>query len=487
MTNQPVLYWNEALLEANARDHTPGQRPERFSKAVETRGPTGSSRAFAIVHLAMRDAAVATTQPNAPTYTGVPYTGTTGTTARNAAIAAAAQCTLAALYPEYEDFFVRHATDDPMPDGPGLADGHRLGAEVARVLLQKRAHDGAGNQPHYAASSAYGHHREDPVNPGQGFLGPQWGNVQHFVLPPEPVKLDPPPGSAPDFLADPHYKADHDEVRELGVRSGGKRTPDQTLAGTFWAYDGAAKIGTPPRLYNQILRKIVEQKIAKNENGDAENQAKWAEFFALANVAMAEAGIEAWRWKYHYDLWRPVIGIREACRSNGPSGQPGTNDSPDCDPFWQPLGAPNSNQPGTRDSTPPFPSYPSGHATFGAAVFQTVRLFFGGAAITIEDVLDDEPPKPELDPIHVVSDELNGTTTDSAGVVRVRHTRTFTDLVSLIKENALSRVYLGVHWRFDGLPRDAKDEIGGVPLGLKTAKQVCDIGLVRPDPFDDES
>jgi hypothetical protein len=79
-----------------------------------------------------------------------------------------------------------------------------------------------------------------------------------------------------------------------------------------------------------------------------------------------------------------------------------------------------------------------------------------------------------------VSDELNGTTTDSSGVVRVRHVRRFTDLVTPIRENSLSRVYLGVHWRFDGLPRCAEDNIGGVPLGLKIAEQVMDARLVRP-------
>jgi hypothetical protein len=29
-----------------------------------------------------------------------------------------------------------------------------------------------------------------------------------------------------------------------------------------------------------------------------------------------------------------------------------------------------------------------------------------------------------------------------------------------------------VHWRFDGLPRDADHCVGGVPLGLMVGKQV---------------
>jgi hypothetical protein len=470
--NQPVLYWNEALLEVNARDHTPGLRPKHFTKPVETRGPTGSSWAFAIVHLAMRDAARAACLPNAETYTGVTYDGPFTDTAQHAAIDAAAQCTLAALWPEYEDYFTEHATKDPMPHGPGLAEGHRLGVEAATRLLRLRADDGGGNQPHYAVSSAYGRHRADPVTPEEQVVGPQWGSVAHFVLP-DHVHLDPPPGyGLSDFLADAHYLADHREVRERGVRSGGTRTPEQTLIGVFWAYDGVAKIGTPPRLYNQFLREIVKVK--------GTSITDQAELFARANVAMADAAIEAWRWKYHYDLWRPVIGIREACPSNGPSGQAGTNDITECDPFWLPLGAPNSNQKEAPDDTPPFPAYPSGHATFGAAVFQTVRLFYGGDPITVGDVLSDDLPAPEFEAIDLVSDELNGTTTDSSGVVRVRHVRRFTDLVTPIRENSLSRVYLGVHWRFDGLPRCADDNIGGVPLGLAIAEQVKIAGLVPP-------
>ena len=186
----------------------------------KTTGPTGSSRAFAIVHLAMRDAARAACLPGADTYTGVQYAGPLTDTAQHAAIAAAAQCTLAALWPEYEGYFTEHATQDPMPHGQGLAEGHRLGVEIATKLLHLRANDGADKQPHYASSSAYGRHRVDPVNPGQSFLGPQWGNVAHFVLPPGPVQLDPPPGyGKSDFLDDPDYLEDHKEVRKLVLLS----------------------------------------------------------------------------------------------------------------------------------------------------------------------------------------------------------------------------------------------------------------------------
>ena len=38
-------------------------------------------------------------------------------------------------------------------------------------------------------------------------------------------------------------------------------------------------------------------------------------------------------------------------------------------------------------------------------------------------------------------------------------------------ENSVSRIYLGVHWRFDGIPRSATQNVGGVPLGLAIGKE----------------
>src|SRR5215203_5428301 len=38
------------------------------------------------------------------------------------------------------------------------------------------------------------------------------------------------------------------------------RTLDETVAGIYWGYDGAVRLGTPPRLYNQIVRQIAKTK-----------------------------------------------------------------------------------------------------------------------------------------------------------------------------------------------------------------------------------
>src|SRR5260370_9781099 len=105
-------------------------------------------------------------------------------------------------------------------------------------------------------------------------------------------------------------------------------------------------------------------------------------------MALADAGIVCWKNKYVYDFWRPILGIRRADED----GNPATT----ADPNWSPLGAPASNVSG-NNFTPPFPSYASGHATFGAAAFRIVARYYGTDHI----------------PFTFVSDDVNGVTTDS--------------------------------------------------------------------------
>ena len=71
-----------------------------------------------------------------------------------------------------------------------------------------------------------------------------------------------------------------------------------------------------------------------------------------------------------------------------------------------------------------------------------------------------------------VSDELDGVATDSNGSVRQHVPITFTNYARPVWENSVSRIYIGVHWRFDGLPRNPADNIGGVPLGLAIGEEV---------------
>lgn len=478
--NNSILYWNSVLLEASRRDFTAA-----FVAVPQQGGPTRTSRAMAIVQIAIHDAWFGINGPHDTyllTKTGV-TPPLTSPAAADSAVAAAAFATLSALYPAFLPLF-----DDALagaPRGAAAAEdqnGTAFGQAVAAQLLTLRATDNASGSRPYAPRKIYGHHDADPYNPGAGHVTPHWGDVRHFTVgDPDPVTGMPNhaplanfPGSAfpTDYLLDGDYEADYREVQELGRRGVTARTPEQTMIGQFWGYDGAPELGVPPRLYNQIVRRLA---IAGRWSA-----ADCARRFMLANVAMADAGIDAWHWKYEYDLWRPVVAIRHAARSCGPDAAAAGSSvkTPEGllgDPFWAPLGLPRTNQVGAGPATPQFPAYPSGHATFAAAMFQVLQRELTDREITIEQVLaceqaivDDSETTFEL-----VSDEQDGHSVDADGSLRTRHARKFASFCHAVYENSVSRVYLGVHWRFDGLPRRADQvDVGGVPLGLAIGNRV---------------
>jgi hypothetical protein len=170
---------------------------------------------------------------------------------------------------------------------------------------------------------------------------------------------------------------------------------------------------------------------------------------ALANTAMADAGYAIWESKFHWDMWRPVTAVREADYGWGPSGLGDGNPETIGDPGFMPLGAPASNLVGPN-FTPPFPTYPSGHAGFGGALFQVLRRFYGRDDVQFT----------------FVSDEYNGTTRANDGTVRPYIPRTFTSFSQAEEENGRSRIYLGIHWAFDSSE--------GIALGRKVGDYVVD-------------
>lgn len=463
-----ILYWNGVALEANRRDFSNAPGADRPS--LEQGGPTLSSRALAIVHLAMYDAhaGVANNPSVLPRYLASPPAPPAGANAA-AAVASAAHACLSALYPRQKPHFdAAHQSAGIV--GAGQSEGHAFGRAVAAAMLADRAADPGAGDDGYAASVRPGGHRVDPVNPQQGYHAPFYGARSKGFAITTRHGLNAPP------MQGAEYENALKQVRGKGIArelmgtlpvGSSRRSVDETLIGLYWAYDGAREIGTPPRLYNQIIRELA---FAKGNTVDDN-----ARLFAFVNAAMGDAGILAWDQKYIHDLWRPVVGVREHDASMGPSASTSTHDLDNlCDPFWLPLGAPASNSP-DRDFTPPFPAYPSGHATFGAAALHIARLFHGVPAgdRTADAVFAGS----------FASDELNGATRDSSGVVRPRHSRSFPrGLWQMIEENAFSRVYLGVHWSFDAFALDGSGKpdlarnVGGVPLGLAIAEDVFAAG-----------
>ena len=419
-----ILYWNDIALELVKVDFTPGTE----KLFPEFGGPTRTSRVLAIIHLAMYDAhaglsGIVTYLP----YSAAEQPGVVNPRAAQCAVSAAACMSMLELYTRqskaildaHAAFLASIGSSDP-----DLELGLAWGRLVAARMLAERHADGAREAVDvYAPSDAPGRHRVDPLNPNQGFLGSKWGNVAPFGIVDLTSKIA---TVRPPDLIDARYGRDYVEVIEKGRADGGTRTRHETTVGLFWAYDGASGIGVPPRLYNQVAYAAA---VYRN-NSEAKN----ARLFAMLNVAMADAGILAWHEKYLYNVWRPVVGIREADAGWGPSrGNGGDGNAATIgDPYWVPLGAPRTNEPDKASFTPNFPAYPSGHATFGTAALRIVEQ---------ELELTDE------DRFVVVSDELDGKAIGKQGV-RPRYENSV-NISTAIQENQESRIFLGVHWRFD--------------------------------------
>lgn len=438
---ETLTRWNGIAIDASGLDHTPAAAGET-RKFAEQLGPGRSSRAIAIVHIAMFEVANAA-DAKYTSYVGLPRVGRIPSA--SAGVAQAAHDTLVALFPAQAAQFDDELAEDLAAQRVGLAteSGRELGRRAAKRILALRANDGAAHaEPRvnveHITSDQPGHWRQDPIAKSPLALGAYWGTVKPFVTRSgKQFRVPPPPA-----MNSAEYAKAFDEVKRVGgdgVVTPTERTHDQTHIGVFWAYDGTPSLCAPPRLYNQVAMQIAKQR--------GTTGVELARLLVLLNVSMADEGIANWESKFYYDFWRPIGGLREADAGTGPSGLGDGNDATIGDPTFVPLGAPASNLAGPN-FTPPFPSYPSGHAGFGAALFQTLRNVYGTDKI----------------PFTFTSDEYNGVTVGNDGVLRPNKPRTFSALSVAEEENGQSRMYLGIHWGFD--------KTAGIDQGRKVANFV---------------
>ncbi len=415
-----VLGWNDffgELLVENETNQNPGY----------------ASRSMAMLNLAIYDAvAIAEGDIESTFYD---YSGeVTGSSSRvNTEVVAsqAARTVLSSLYPEQQ------ASIDEFFESTLAGEGRiersvSLGAQIGNSIVVARANDGSDATADYVYYDEAGYFQADPLNPDVPVWGPAWGNVDTFSI-----------SSATDFrpegtpeLDSQQYADSYNEVLELGSVDSATRTADQTEAGIFWAYDREG-LGTPMALFGDTLEAIAIQE----GNSLQEN----AELFAQASVAMADAGIVAWQTKFGEDFWRPVTAIHEG-DSDGNALTEGDED-------WTALGAPDGGE-DIVGFTPPFPTYISGHATFGGALFGAIREFYGTDDISFE--LDSR----ELE-ILIDNPELQA----QYGLELDDATRSFNTLSEAMAENGRSRVYLGIHFDFD--------DIVGQQVGQAVATEVA--------------
>jgi hypothetical protein len=212
--------------------------------------------------------------------------------------------------------------------------------------------------------------------------------AQRYTVPSGSAFRAPPPPA----LNSPDYTAAFNEVKTIGDINSTTRTADQSQIAQFWY--GQTGTYTATGYWNQIAQEVAVQQ----GNSLVQN----ARLFALLNLTEADAAIAVWDTKYTYNFWRPITAIRNA----------DTDGNPDtiADPNWTPFLV-----------TPNHPSYCSGHSGVSSGAATVLAAFFGTDNISFS----------------LSSDSLPGVT------------RSYTSFSQAAQEASDSRVYAGIHWRFD--------------------------------------
>lgn len=409
LTGDAVLDWNNLFNELT-------------SNSEDYQNPGYASRAMAMLNVAIYDSVAIASGDSEITFYDYDssLTNSSGDVLSRAAASSAAYSVLSSLYPDQQetiDSFYSEVLATYSQDSETEA-GLILGAEVGSNVIANRADDGSDAIVEYTYTDEVGSFQSDPLNPDVPVWGPGWGDVDTFAISEADAFT---PESPPDLTSE-EYAASYNEVKELGAVDSTTRTADQTEAGIFWAYDREG-LGTPLSLFNDILETVAVQE----GNSFEENAA----FFAQASVAMADAGVVAWTTKFGEEFWRPVTAIQE--------GDADGNILTEGDADWTALGAPDGGD-DIVGFTPQFPTYISGHATFGGALFGTLQEFYGADDISFtvaSEELEILMDNPELQ-------EAYGLDLDDAE-------RTFSSFSEAMAENGRSRVYLGIHFDFDDL------------------------------------
>jgi hypothetical protein len=263
----------------------------------------------------------------------------------------------------------------------GDTDGMAVGHEAANRVLAMRGTIGTYPYPPEVFTGGTGIGEWRPTLPAFAPMAAPWlGSVEPFALKDSSQLGESTP---PAQIGSGDYVKDYDEVKALGRMNSTDRTPAQTALALFYSDNFLS-------LWQRTLRVFDLANISNL--GDS------ARLFALANIAAADALINAWHEKKFWNYWRPLTAIREGDND----GNPRTIG----DPTWLP-----------QIPTPPYGDFTSGANNITGSMTRVLELLFGD--------------KTEFD----VSSLVSGTTT--------RYQR-FSDMAQDVVD---VRIYQGIHFR----------------------------------------
>ncbi len=370
-------------------------------------------RTVTMMHLAMHDALSAIDgRYKAYTFSGRPTEADPFAAAAQAAFVVAVaqypdqQSRLAAL----RDRWLRGA------DGVLARRGTELGDAAAAAILAARNEDRWDNQAEYQwhpmAPGVYAEFHEHSGTPKGFIFGAGWADAKGFALENSDQFRAPPPPA----IDSAEYTRAFDEVKELGRFQSMSRTPDQTHIALWWK-DFAENS------HNRLARDLIAK--------EALPLVEAVRLLALLNMGIYDGYISSFDNKFHYNHWRPYTAIRWAANDGNPDTVP--------EETWT----------NTHRHTYAFPSYPSAHGTACAAAMTAFADVFGTEyaftmSIPMVDVAGPFSGKIEMHP----------------------PSRDFESFSRAAEQCGMSRIYLGIHFRYDS--------VEGVKLGSAVGQNVVD-------------
>ena len=297
-----------------------------------------------------------------------------------------------------------------IPENSFKRQGIDAGNAAADAMIAAREGDGRFGPSQRVPNSSAGHW--DPVAPNGTTVQdptPWAGGVKPFLIQSSSQFRSP----GPNDLTSAAYTAEFNEVKALGgdgTVTPSARTATQTHNAIFWQ-----SAGGPALLWSGVARNLAGDPALGLDLADS------ARLLAMMNLSGADAAINCWNDKYHFDFWRPFQAIRRAAEDGNPDTPVDSTSA-----TWTPL------------LSAPYPDHTSGHMCLDGAHLRTLQVFFG------TDVMR----------YGVTSSQFSG------------ETRFFDRFSQPLEEIVQARIWAGLHFR--------TADVQGRDLGINVANYMVD-------------